>query len=71
MSKLEILREKDDLLTEKFIQAGYRHEVLRKLNLIRMHLRVISVADIATVNGRRISTAAWKVLEGNGPREEI
>jgi len=36
-----------------------------------MHLRAITIADIATADGKRISAAAWKCRQGNGLREQI
>ena len=44
----------------RFIQAGYKGLELRKLNFVQMHLRAITIADIATADGKRILAAAWK-----------
>ena len=71
LPKLIILRENDDLLMEKFIEAGYRRENLRKLNVIRMHLRVLSIADIATADGGNISSEAWYTISSNGLRDDL
>jgi hypothetical protein len=52
-----------------FIKAGYRNSTLKILNFMRMSLRVISVADIASSTGTTISHLSWELLQGNCLRE--
>ena len=54
---------------EKFITAGYRDINVHKLNIIRMQLKAISIADISTADGKRISSEAWHAQNGNGLRD--
>ena len=51
ITKLELLRDGDSFLTDRFIQAGYRGGDLQLLNFIQMHLQVTRFSDIATADG--------------------
>lgn len=58
-SQLEPLRTKDVFLMEAFVQNGYHGEPLRQLNCCRLYLRVTTLAEISTGDGRFITRAAW------------
>ena len=55
---------------EEFIAAGVSRDHLKIINYIRMHLKAITLADIATPNGRRITFDAWNVIGSNNLRVE-
>ena len=50
-----LLREGDSYLMAVFITAGYRGLQLKRLNNMRMAMKAVTVADIATPDGRRIT----------------
>ena len=64
------LRKHDSYIMEAFIAAGYRKKELQQLNLIRMMLQVVTISDIATSDGRRISYEAYHLIQGNGLRTQ-
>ena len=63
-----LLRKDDQYLMPIFIANGFRGEKLRLLNEIRMALQVITIADIATADGRSIRHSAVLLLHGNNLR---
>ena len=58
--ELELQREGDQYLVRAFQAAGYQGASLRRLNVCRMFLQVVTVSDIATGCGRFISTSGWE-----------
>ena len=52
-----------------FIAAGYRGIELKRLNTMRMAMQVVTVADIATPDGRRITQRALTLKRGNCLRD--
>ena len=58
-SNLHRRREGDDFLTALFLKAGFNEGSLRRLNRCRLYLRILTVADIVTANGAKITTAGW------------
>lgn len=69
--ELELLRVNDEFLMERFLDVGYEGTNLRILNHIRIHLHAITLADITTADGKRISTAAWNLKAGNNLCEKF
>ena len=67
--QLELLRQSDKFLMLSFIKQGYRKELLL-LNEMRMSIQAISLADIVTSNGFKISQNAFLLLSSNGLRKE-
>ena len=55
---------------EEFIIAGVNRDHLKIINYIRMHLKAITLADITTPNGRRITFDAWNVIGSNKTQGE-
>ena len=53
-----------------FIKQGYRKAELSILNHMQMLIKAISLADIVTSNGFKISQNALLLLSSNGLREE-
>jgi hypothetical protein len=58
---LHLKRHGDVFLTMAFLQRGFKGAMLRKLNMCRLYLRVETLSDIATADGRYIERWA---LEG-------
>ena len=67
--QLELLRQSDKFLMLSFIKQGYCKELLL-LNEMRMSIQAISLADIVTSNGFKISQNAFLLLSSNGLRKE-
>ncbi len=57
--QLELAREHDAFLMEKFAAYGYRKRQLFDLNLCRLWCHAIRISDISTGDGRRIHPAIW------------
>ena len=55
-------------LMQSFVDSGFRGADLKSLNFTREKLEAITLADIATVDGRRITQQAFKAITGNGLR---
>ena len=53
-------RENDVLLMEAFFEAGYRTQKLRRLNLCRLFMNIVSLGEIATGCGWFIQQTAWE-----------
>ena len=69
-SQLQLLRQSDRFIMLDFIKQGYRKAELAILNHMRMSIKAISLADIVTSNGFKISQNAFLHLSSNGLREE-
>ena len=68
---MPILRETDVYLMEAFVDGGFRNADLKALNFVRKYLQAVTLADIATADGRRISHHSYEGLEGNGLRKDL
>ena len=68
---LPTLRVGDKFLMKCFMESGYSGADLKKLNYVRKFLKVVTVADIATSDGKRISHEAYLCQCGNGLRNDI
>jgi len=64
-----LLRKGDSYLMKEFITAGYRGSQLKRLNTTRMAMKVLTVADIATPDGRRIAQSVLTLKRGNRFRD--
>ena len=56
---LQPLRVDDVFLMQSFVDSGFRGADLKSLNFTRKNLEAITLADIATVDGRRITQQAF------------
>ena len=65
---LQPLRVNDVFLMQSFVDSGFRGADLKSLNFTRKNLEAITLADIATVDGRRITQQAFEAITGNGLR---
>ena len=68
---LPILREKDVYLMKAFVDGGFRNADLKSLNFVRKYLKPVTLADIATADGRHISHQSYEGLESNGLRKDL
>ena len=69
-SQLQLLRQSDRFLMLIFIEQGYRKAELSILNHTRKSIKAISLADIVTSNGFKISQNAFLLSLSNSLREE-
>ena len=67
---LHPLRVNDVFLMQSFVDSGFRGADLKSLNFTRKYLEAIILADIATVDGRRITQQAFEAMASNGLRGE-
>ena len=58
----------DVLLMQLFVDSGFRGADLKSLNFTLKYLEAISLADIATVDGHRITQQAFEAIASNGLR---
>ena len=58
-TKLTYAREKDQFLMRAFVQQGYTGARLYRLGVVRKYLRVTTVADISTADGKKLLDSAW------------
>jgi hypothetical protein len=58
--ELALSRENDALLIPMFIKGGIAGNNLKRLNLCRMFLKAVTVADITTGCGKYITGSAWE-----------
>ena len=68
---LEPLRVNDVLLMQCFVDLGFKGADLKSLNFTRKYIEVITLADIATVDGHRVSQQAFEAISSNGLRCDI
>mmetsp|Transcript_38952 Transcript_38952/g.43615 ORF Transcript_38952/g.43615 Transcript_38952/m.43615 type:complete len:105 (+) Transcript_38952:100-414(+) len=68
---LPVLREKDEYLMQAFIAGGFRNAELKSLNLVRKFIQAVTLADIATVDGKCIAYQSYKEVESNGLLKDI
>ena len=57
--EIPLRREKDQYLMKMFYDSGATKIQLRDLNKCRLHLKVVTLADIFEANGKTITTQAW------------
>ena len=68
---LPILCIKDEYLIQAFVAGGFRNAELKSLNFVRKFLQVVTLADIATADGKRISFQAYEAVDSNGLRKDL
>ena len=66
---LDLLRVDDVFLTQTFVDAGSRGVDLKSLNFVRKYIQAISLADIASIDGHRISNQAFEACSSNCLRD--
>mmetsp|Transcript_40850 Transcript_40850/g.46069 ORF Transcript_40850/g.46069 Transcript_40850/m.46069 type:complete len:193 (+) Transcript_40850:1227-1805(+) len=68
---LPVLWERDVYLMEAFVDGGFQNADLKSLNFDKKYIQSVTLADIATADGRRISHQSYKGLESNGLRKDL
>ena len=71
IQQFQFLRQSDRFIMLSFIEQGYRKAELSILNHMQMSIKAISLADIVTSNGFKISQNAFLLLSSNGLREQF
>ena len=66
---LPLLRVNDVFLIQAFVDSGFRGADLKCLNFVQKYIHAISLADIASIDGHRISHEAFEALSSNGLRD--
>ena len=61
-----LLWESDVNLMKEIVRAGFQKKDLIRLNHVCKYLKVVSLADIATIDGTAISSMAYICLKKNG-----
>ena len=54
-----------------FVKGGFRNADLKALNFVRKFLQAVTLANISTADGTRISIQAYNVVSSNGLRKGI
>ena len=52
---IPLLRKKDGYLMKNFVEGVFRNAELKALNFVRKFLQAVTLADISTFDGKRIS----------------
>ena len=68
---LPILHMKDVYLMKAFVNGGFRNVELKALNFVRKFIQAVTLADLATADGNRISQQSYDTVESNGLREDL
>ena len=69
---LPILRKKDVYLLQAFVKNGFRNTDLKSLNFVRKFIQAVTLADIVTTDGNRISHLSYDAVEkSNGLHKEL
>ena len=68
---LPVLRERDVYLMQAFVDGGFQNGDLKSLNFVRKFLKAVTLADIATADGCRISHHSYEGMESNGLRKDL
>ena len=68
---LPLLRNKDVDIMQAFVNKGFKNADLKALNFVRKFIQAVSVTDIATTDGHRISHRSYDAIESNGLRKEL
>ena len=68
---VSILRKGDQFLMQAFVDHGFRGQELEWLNIMRMAIKAISLADIVTADGTAITHQAYLLKHSNGLRDDL
>ena len=68
---LLLLRNKDVYIMHAFVNKGFKNADLKALNFVRKFIQAVTLADIATTDGHRISHQSYDAIESNGLRKEL
>ena len=51
--------------------VGFRNADLKSLNFVRKYLKAVTLADIVTADGHRVSRHSYEGLESNSLRKDL
>ena len=68
---ISMLCKKNEYLMKAFVDDGFRNEELQALNFVRKFFQAVTLADISTVDGKRIDFQAYAGVVSNGLREDL
>ena len=68
---VSIMREGDQFLMQAFSDNGFRGQELEWLNIMRMAIKAISLAEIVTADGTAITHQAYLLNHSNGLRDAL
>ena len=68
---VSILREGDQFLMQAFADNSFRGQELEWLNIMRMSIKAIILADIVTADGTAITHQAYLLKHSNGLRDDL
>ena len=68
---LHVLRERDVYLMKAFVDGGIQNADLKSLNFVRKYLKAVTLADIVTADGRRISHHSYEEMESNDLHKDL
>ena len=69
-SDLVLVQMNDVFSMQAFVDAGFRGDILKSLNFVRKYIQAVSLADIASSDGHRISHQAFEALASNVLRDD-
>ena len=58
-------------IIQSFVDNDFKVKDLKALNLVRKFIQVVSLADVSTVDGNRISQQAFEALVSNGLHKHL
>ena len=67
--QMPTLRKGDVFLMQAFIRANVPKKNLHIINIMRMSIKALTLADIATADGKHISSQAWNLISSNKLRD--
>lgn len=70
-ASIPLLRQHDVYLMQAFSDHGFQGTHLQRLNLCRMFLYATTLADIATIDGKSITSLAYAGRKSNGLRPHL
>ena len=68
---LQILPKRDVYLMQAFVDSGFKNADTKALNFVRKFIQAVTLANIATTVGSRISNQSYDAIENNGLRKEL
>ena len=68
---LPLLQNKDVYIMQAFVDNGFKNADLKALNFVQKFNRAVTLADITTVDGHRISHQSYNAIKSNGLRKEL
>lgn len=68
---LPLLHKKDVYIMKSFVNNSFKNTDLKALNVVCKLTQAVTLADITTVNGNRVSHHFFKAVESNGLRKGL